>query len=92
LRKPSGVYWQGFFLPLICLVLGLFGIISTSSAKVVYGRYIWDPVELAAQWQTPGGKGLAFFVGFAWCVAQIGTNLSANVISGSNDLTTLFPK
>jgi NCS1 family nucleobase:cation symporter-1 len=92
LRKPNGVYWQGFFLPLICLILGLFGIISTSSAKVVYGRYIWDPVELAAQWQTPGGKGLAFFVGFAWCVAQIGTNLSANVISGSNDLTTLFPK
>jgi NCS1 family nucleobase:cation symporter-1 len=92
LRKPNGVYWQGLFLPIICLLLGLFGIISTSSAKVVYGRYIWDPIELAAQWHTPGGKCLAFFVGFAWCVAQIGTNLSANVISGSNDLTTLFPK
>ncbi|KAH0142024.1 hypothetical protein KCU67_g14228, partial [Aureobasidium melanogenum] len=92
LRNPQGVYWQGFFLPLICLVLGLFGIISTSSAKVVYGEYIWDPIGLAAQWDTPGGKCLAFFVGFAWCIAQIGTNLSANVISASNDLTSLFPK
>ncbi|KAI5267440.1 uridine permease-like protein Fui1 [Aureobasidium subglaciale] len=92
LKNPQGVYWQGFFLPLICLILGLFGIISTSSAKVVYGEYIWDPIGLAAQWETPGGKCLAFFVGFAWCVAQIGTNLSANVISASNDLTNLFPK
>lgn len=92
LKKPKGVYWQGFFLPFICLILGLFGIISTSASKVVYGEYIWDPIALAAKWETPGGKALAFFVGFAWCVAQIGTNLSANVISASNDLTTLFPK
>ncbi|KAH0272768.1 uridine permease-like protein Fui1, partial [Aureobasidium melanogenum] len=92
LRDPKGVCWQGSFLPLICLILGSFGIISTSSAKVVYGEYIWDPIGLAAQWETPGGKCLAFFVGFAWCIAQIGTNLSANVISASNDLTNLFPK
>jgi NCS1 family nucleobase:cation symporter-1 len=32
------------------------------------------------------------FVGFCWIVAQIGTNLSANVISCSNNITNLFPK
>lgn len=31
-------------------------------------------------------------MGFAWVVAQIGTNLSANVISCANDMTSLFPK
>ncbi|KAK4541783.1 hypothetical protein LTR36_007315 [Oleoguttula mirabilis] len=92
LAKPQGVYWQGFFLPLISIILGLFGIISTSSAKVVYGEYIWDPLTLAAQWHGPGGRCGAFFVGFTWVVAQIGTNLSANVISAFNDLTNLFPK
>ncbi|KAK4556245.1 hypothetical protein LTR86_006389 [Recurvomyces mirabilis] len=92
LDKPKGVYWQGLFLPLISIILGLFGIISTSSAKVVYGEYIWDPLALAAQWHGPAGRCGAFFVGFTWCVAQIGTNLSANVISASNDLTNLFPK
>jgi len=92
LKKPQGVYWQGLFLPLISIILGLFGIISTSAAKIVYGEYIWDPLALAAQWEGPAGRCGAFFVGFAWCVAQIGTNLSANVISASNDLTNLFPK
>ena len=84
--------WQAAFLPCISIILGLFGIICTSSAKVVYGEYIWDPLALAAQWHGPAGRCGAFFVGFTWVVAQIGTNLSANVISASNDLTNLFPK
>lgn len=41
LKKPQGVYWQAFFLPFISVMLGLFGIISTSCAKIVYGEYIW---------------------------------------------------
>lgn len=49
MAKPQGVYWQGFFLPFIALMIGMFGIICTSSAKVVYGEYIWDPLTLAAQ-------------------------------------------
>lgn len=92
LRQPRGVYWQGLFLPLISIILGLFGIISTSCAKVVYGEYIWDPIALAAQWDGPAGRCGAFFVGFSWIVAQIGTNLSANVISYANDMVSLFPK
>lgn len=92
LKREQGVYWQVLFLPLIQLCLGLFGIISTSAAKVVYGEYIWDPLTLAGQWDGPSGRAGAFFVGFAWVVAQIGTNLSANVISFANDLTSLFPK
>lgn len=92
LNKPQGVYWQAFFLPFISIMLGLFGIISTSCAKIVYGEYIWNPLTLAAQWDGPAGRAGAFFVGFTWVIAQIGTNLSANVISCANDLTNLFPK
>lgn len=92
LKKEQGVYWQVPFLPLIQLMLGLFGIISTSASKVVYGEYIWDPLALAAKWDGPSGRCGAFFVGFCWVIAQIGTNLSANVISCSNDMTSLFPK
>jgi len=92
LKKPQGVYWQVAFLPLIQLMLGLFGIISTSASKVVYGEYIWDPLSLASKWDGPSGRAGAFFVGFTWVVAQIGTNLSANVISCANDMTNLLPK
>lgn len=92
LKKEKGVYWQVPFLPIIQLVLGLFGIISTSASKVVYGEYVWDPLLLASHWEGPSGRAGAFFVGFCWVVAQIGTNLSANVISCSNDMMSLFPK
>jgi len=92
LKKPSGVYWQSLFVPGICTFLGVMGIIGTSCAKVVYGEYIWDPLALASMWDGPKGRAAAFFVGFAWCIAQIGVNLSANVISCSNDMVNLCPK
>lgn len=38
LKDPNGVYWQAFFLPAIKLLLGIFGIICTSCARVVYGK------------------------------------------------------
>lgn len=92
LKETKPVYYQGLFIPLIGSILGILGIIGTSCSKVLYGSYIWDPLEIAAQWTTPGGRAGAFFVGFAWIVAQIGTNISANVISCSNDMTNLCPK
>ncbi|KAF2096454.1 putative allantoin permease [Rhizodiscina lignyota] len=92
MRTHKGVYWQGFALPFLSLLLAMFGIISTSAAKVVYGEYIWSPTDLADRWDDPWGRCGAFFVGFCWVVAQIGTNLSANVISCANDLTGLLPK
>ncbi|CAG9982162.1 unnamed protein product [Clonostachys byssicola] len=92
MKRPQGVYWQTLFVPGICTLLGVLGIISTSAAKVVYGEYIWDPLELASHWDGSSGRAAAFFVGVSWCVAQIGTNLSANVISCANDMTSLWPK
>jgi nucleobase:cation symporter-1, NCS1 family len=92
MRNKRGVYWQALMLPAINLLLSVFGTISTSCAKVVYGTYIWDPLELVSYWDGPSGRCGAFFVGLCWVVGQIGTNLSASIISASNDLTNLFPK
>ncbi|KAK0648026.1 allantoin permease [Cercophora newfieldiana] len=92
LKTDKGVYFQVAFLPGIQLMLGFFGIICCSASKVVYGKYIWDPLEIAAQWDGPAGRAGAFFVGLSWVVAQIGTNVSANVISCANDICCLFPK
>jgi NCS1 family nucleobase:cation symporter-1 len=67
-------------------------VISASASKPLYGEYIWDPLTLASKWTSPAGRLGAFYCGLAWCIAQIGVNVSANVISLSNDLTSLFPK
>ncbi|KAM0331309.1 hypothetical protein ACHAQA_002979 [Verticillium albo-atrum] len=92
LKTPNGVYYQIAFLPLIQLLVGIFGIICCSASRVVYGEYIWDPLDMASRWDGAGGRCFAFFFGLGWCIAQIGTNLSANVISCANDLTSLCPK
>ncbi len=90
LKKSNGVYWQALFMPGLASLIGIFGIIAASAGKVLYGRYIWDPVELAAQWDGPAGRCGAFFMGLCWIVGQIGTNISANVISCSNDMVSIW--
>ena len=78
--------------PTICFAIAILGVISASASKPLYGEYIWDPLTLASKWTSPAGRLGAFYCGLAWCIAQIGVNVSANVISVSNDLTSLFPR
>ncbi|KAI9729277.1 MAG: hypothetical protein M1834_006948 [Cirrosporium novae-zelandiae] len=92
LKQERSIWLQAALVPFICTFIGILGIIATSASKVVYGEYIWDPLTLASHWDGPGGRAAAFFVGVAWCVAQIGVNVSANVISCANDMTSLCPK
>lgn len=77
---------------MICFSIAILGIISASASKVLYGEYVWDPLTLCLKWKSPGGRAAAFYCGLAWMVAQIGVNVSANVISASNDLASFFPK
>lgn len=91
-KRPQATYSQTVFFPLICFFIAMLGIVSASAAKVLYGEYIWDPLTLASHWTSPAARAGAFYCGLAWMVAQIGVNVSANVISASNDLASLFPK
>ncbi|KAH8659893.1 permease for cytosine/purines, uracil, thiamine, allantoin-domain-containing protein [Xylariales sp. PMI_506] len=91
-KSPKDTYFQTIFFPIICFLIAFLGIISASASKVLYGDYVWDPLTLASDWTSPGGRAGAFYCGMAWMVAQIGVNVSANVISASNDLSSLFPK
>ncbi|TKX25207.1 permease-like protein 6 [Elsinoe australis] len=92
MKSDRKVYLQALLMPGISTFIGVMGIIATSASRVVYGEYIWDPVQLTARFDGPGGRAAAFFCGVAWCVAQIGVNVSANVISCANDMTSLCPK
>ncbi|KAK9483511.1 permease for cytosine/purines, uracil, thiamine, allantoin-domain-containing protein [Lipomyces starkeyi] len=92
MKGTKGQYWQALFLPVICTFLAVMSIVATSAGKVAYGQYIWDPTVLASKWTGPKGRTARFFVGFSWAVAQIGTNVGANVVTAANDLTSLCPK
>lgn len=93
-RSSRGQFIQLPFLPLIFTVCGVMGIVTTSASKIVYGEYLWNPLDIIAHWLESGhgGRAAAFFAATSWYIAQVGTNITANSISAANDLTVLFPK
>ncbi|KAI5923833.1 uracil permease [Camillea tinctor] len=86
-------FWQLPCIPFFKVLVGIFGIISASASKQIYGETLWSPLEIIAQWQdSPGGRAAAFFCASIWLLAQISANISANSISFANDITTLAPR
>ena len=93
-RTSKGQYVQLPFLPIIFTLCGVLGIVTTSASYVLYGTYIWNPLEIVEKWLAygHGGRTAAFFAALSWYIAQVGTNITANSISAANDLTVLCPR
>jgi len=95
--RPSITFWpQMITIPLGFSITSFIGLIVGSSAKVIYGKEIWNPVELLNTFlnNTPS---LAirvgvFFISLSFCLAQLGVNIAANSISAGCDLTAICPK
>lgn len=92
MRTSRSSISQAIWFPLICSWIAILGIVATSATQVIYGQFLWDPISIIDQWEGPAGRAAAFFAGLSWCLAQICVNVSATVISGANDMTSLFPK
>ena len=84
--------WQGPIIPALKVVTALFGIVATGAARVVYGQDMWSPIDLIGKWTGGGGRFLAFVCSVIWIMTQICCNLSANLISFANDVTTMWPQ
>lgn len=93
-KENKAQYIQLPFLPIIFTVCGVLGIVTTSASKIVYGEYMWNPLDIVEQWLSNGhgGRAAAFFAALSWYIAQVGTNITANSISAANDMTVLCPK
>src|SRR5687768_16948152 len=65
------------------------GVAVTSATIVVFGKAIWDPIELIAKIGSPAVIILGALVVLA---AQITTNMAANVVSPANDFSNLNPR
>jgi nucleobase:cation symporter-1, NCS1 family len=46
-RSSKGQYIQLPFLPMIFTVCGVLGIVTTSASFVVYGKYLWNPLDIS---------------------------------------------
>jgi len=79
---------QAIGLPTTMTLFPLVGVLTTSATVIVYGKAIWDPVQLAAKLDNPIFIILAMFT---LAIATLSTNIAANVVSPSYDFSNLWP-
>ncbi|EPY52239.1 membrane transporter [Schizosaccharomyces cryophilus OY26] len=91
-KHPKAPYVQFLILPVIAAVSAPIGIISGVASKIMYGSAMWDPLEIANNWTSSGGRAAAFFMGFTYLISQIAQNISDNTVAAANDLLYFFPK
>jgi nucleobase:cation symporter-1, NCS1 family len=89
--QRSQVLGQALGLPLTMTAFSFIGIAVTAATVVVFGEPIWDPVGLVTR-LTSGIPGLLILAMLIIAIAQISTNMAANVVSPSFDFSNLAPK
>ena len=89
-KSQSAQSWgQAFGLPVAMVLYTFLGIAVTSASAVLFGKPIWDPVQLIGMFHQPL---VAFVAMIAVLVATLNVNIGANVVSPSNDFSNLYPR
>jgi nucleobase:cation symporter-1, NCS1 family len=89
--QRSQVVGQALGLPLTMTAFSFIGIAVTAATIVVFGEAIWDPVEVVTR--VVGGIPVLLIIAMIVIViAQISTNMAANVVSPSFDFSNLAPR
>jgi NCS1 family nucleobase:cation symporter-1 len=89
--QRSQVVGQVIAMPLTMTGFSFIGIAVTAATIVEYGQPIWDPVALVAKLLHDLPVLLVFAMVIV-VIAQISTNMAANVVSPSNDFSNLSPR
>ena len=79
---------QSIGLPLPMGLLSLMSVVVTSATVVIYGKAIWDPVELSSRF-TGIGVGVALLV---LTLDKMSCNLAANLVGPAYDFASLSPR
>ena len=83
------VVGQVVALPTTMSVFAAMGVLITSATVIIFGRAIWDPIQLVAQFRAPVVVAVSMFTAV---VATLAVNIAANVVSPANDFANAFPK
>jgi nucleobase:cation symporter-1, NCS1 family len=76
-------------LPTTMSAFAAMGVMITSATAIIYGRAIWDPVQLVGRFTSPVVVTVAMFT---VVVATLAVNIAANVVSPANDFANAFPR
>ena len=87
--QRSQAVGQALGLPTTMTAFAFIGVAVTSATIVIFGKAIWDPVELVGR---IGSAPVIIFAALVVLAAQLTTNMAANVVSPSNDFSNLSPR
>ena len=80
---------QVIALPTTMTVFAAMGVVITSASAIIYGKAIWDPVDLVGRFAQPWIIAISMFT---VVVATLSVNIAANVVSPANDFANAFPR
>ena len=87
--QRSQMLGQAMGLPTTMTAFAFIGVAVTSATIVIFGEAIWDPVVLITR---IGGPVTIIAATIVILIAQLTTNMAANVVSPSNDFSNLAPR
>jgi len=88
-NQRSQALGQALGLPATMTAFAFIGVAVTSATIVLFGEAIWDPVVLIARIGNPIVVVLGALI---IMLAQLTTNMAANVVSPANDFSSLAPR
>jgi nucleobase:cation symporter-1, NCS1 family len=87
--QRSQMMGQALGLPTTMTAFAFIGVAVTAATMVVFGEPIWDPVALIARIGSPA---VIIAGALVIMIAQVSTNMAANVVSPANDFSNLAPR
>jgi NCS1 family nucleobase:cation symporter-1 len=87
--QRSQMLGQALGLPATMTAFAFIGVAVTSATIVIFGEAIWNPVDLIAR---IGSAPAIIFGAVIIMLAQLTTNMAANVVSPANDFSSLAPR
>jgi NCS1 family nucleobase:cation symporter-1 len=88
-NQRSQMLGQALGLPTTMTLFAFIGVAVTSATFRIYGQPIGDPIKLMERFD---GVAVVLFATVVVFVAQLTTNMAANVVSPSNDFSNLNPR
>jgi NCS1 family nucleobase:cation symporter-1 len=87
--QRSQALGQAMGLPTTMTAFAFIGVAVTSATIVMFGKAIWDPIEVVSRIGSP----VVIIVGaIVVLCAQLHTNMAANIVSPANDFSNLSPR
>ena len=87
--QRSQMMGQAIGLPTTMTLFAFIGVAVTAATIVIYGEAVWDPVALLVR---IGNPAVIIFGAIIVLIAQLTTNMAANVVSPANDFSNLSPR